>query len=158
MSNTSLDIIIQSQNEALNHRHEFTLWPRRWGTYPELHEWQTIRLDTLEKKNIPDCPGIYTLVAVPQIANHPACSYLMYVGKTKSLRRRFGEYLSQERRESGRPKIFRFLHLYTDHVWFCFTLVQSTSLDSVETGLRDAYIPPLNEDFSGELSKVVGAF
>ena len=82
----------------------------------------------------------------------------MYVGQTVSLRRRFGEYLSKERRESGRPKMFRFLNMYSDQVWFCFTLVDKASLDAVEDGLRDAYIPPLNDDFSGELSNVVGAF
>ena len=158
MSDTSFDIVIQSQDEAWKHSYMFTLWPRQWGTYSKCHKWQSVRLDGSEGGNIPDSPGIYTLVAVPHIANHPFCSYLMYVGQSKSLRRRFREYLSQERKETGRPKIFRFLHLYQDHVWFCYTLVQSTSLDSVESGLRDAYIPPLNNQFSGELSKVVGAF
>ena len=58
----------------------------------------------------------------------------------------------------GRPKIFRFLNIYAEQVWFCFTSVDASLLDVVEDGLRDAYIPPLNGDYSGEISKVVGAF
>ena len=150
--------IIQTQNELRDHGHWFTLWPERWSTYSDVHEWKLSRLADSELHNIPADPGIYTLLALPSIADHPACSYLMYVGQTVSLRRRFGDYLNKERRESGRPKMFRFLNMYSDQVWFCFTLVDKASLDAVEDGLRDAYIPPLNDDFSGELSNVVGAF
>ena len=70
----------------------------------------------------------------------------------------FREYLSKERKESGRPKLFRFLNIYPDQVWFCFTSVDAALLDNVENGLKNAYIPPLNDAYSGELSKVVGAF
>lgn len=157
MSDSVFDII-QAQNEMRAHQYAFTLWPLRWATYSETHEWQLSRLADSELGNIPDAPGIYTLLALPGIANHPVCSYLMYVGQTISLRRRFREYLSKERKESGRPKLFRFLNIYPDQVWFCFTSVDAALLDNVENGLKNAYIPPLNDAYSGELSKVVGAF
>ena len=150
--------IIQAQNEMLAHQYVFTLWPLRWTTYSEMHEWHLFRLADSEIGNIPDAPGIYTLLALPGIANHPLCSYLMYVGQTISLRRRFREYLGKERKESGRPRLFRFLNIYSDQVWFCFTPVDAAFLDNVENGLKNAYIPPLNDEYSGELSKVVGAF
>lgn len=150
--------IIREQGEMSEHRYPFTMWPRRWTTYTGVHEWQLTKLDESQSGNIPNAPGIYTLLALPRIANHPACSYLMYVGQTESLYRRFREYLTKERRESGRPKIFRFLHNYSEWVWFCFTAVDLNLLDTVEVGLRDAYIPPLNNNYSGELSRVVGAF
>ena len=157
MSDSVYDII-QAQDEMRVHQYQFTLWPLRWTTYSGVHEWQLSKLADSEVENIPDVPGIYTLLALPGIANHPACSYLMYVGQTVSLRRRFGEYLSKERKESGRPKIFRFLNRYSEQLWFCFTSLDSSLLDVVEDGLKDAYIPPLNDAYSGELSKVVGAF
>ena len=157
MSDSVYDII-QAQDEMRVHQYRFTLWPLRWITYSGVHEWQLSKLADSEVENIPDVPGIYTLLTLPGIANHPACSYLMYVGQTVSLRRRFGEYLKKERKESGRPKIFRFLNRYSEQVWFCFTTADSSLLDVVEDGLRDAYIPPLNDNYSGELSKVVGAF
>ena len=157
MPNVPIDII-QTQNEMRNHQHTFTLWPQRWETCSETYDWQITKLSCKDRGIVPNSSGIYTLLAVPNIAGHPACSYLMYVGQSKSLRRRFREYLSQERTESGRPKIFRFLNMYSDQVWFCFTLVHQSHLDAVENGLRDAYVPPLNDNYSGELSKVVGAF
>ena len=150
--------IISVQDELRAHQYEFTLWPVRWTTYTEMHEWRLSRLANSESGNIPNVPGIYTLLAMPGIANHPGCSYLMYVGKTNLLRRRFGEYLNKERRKTGRPKMFRFLNKYSDQVWFCFTTVDAASLENVENGLKDAFIPPLNDAYSGQLSKVVGAF
>ncbi len=150
--------IIQAQNEMRIHQYSFTLWPQRWATYSEMHEWKLSKLIASERDKIPIGSGIYTLLTIPEIANHPACSYLMYVGQTVSLRRRFGEYLNQEQRESGRPKIFRFLKMYSKQVWFCFTLVDPSLLDATEEGLKNAYIPPLNDRYSGVLGKVVGAF
>lgn len=155
MSDASIDIVRESAKEAKFHSHTFTLWPRMWATYSGSHEWQLTRLVHAERNNIPDSSGIYTLIVIPEIADHPACSYIMYVGQTVSLRRRFGEYLTKERKPSGRPKIFLFLDMYPNNVWFCSTSVQSSSLDSVEIGLRDAYLPPLNDEFAGELSPIV---
>lgn len=155
MSESSIDIIKKKVGDAGLHSFFFTLWPQQWATYPESHQWQLTKLVDSERDNISDSPGIYTLLAMPEVANHPVCSYMMYVGQTVSLRRRFGEYLNKERKPSGRPKIFTFLDMYPNNVWFCSTLVQSSSLDLVETGLRDAYIPPLNEQFTGELSPIV---
>jgi len=63
---------------------------------------------------------IYTLLIQPGIANHPACSYVMYVGPAVDLSKRFGDYLTKERLESGRPNIVEPLHVYENHVWLCF--------------------------------------
>ena len=155
MSETSIEIVRERVSEAGLHSFKFTLWPQQWATYPESHQWQLTKLDISKRDGIPDSPGIYTLLVKPDVADHPVCSYMMYVGQTVSLRRRFGEYLNKERKPDGRPKIFTFLDMYPNNVWFCFTLVQSSSLDSVESGLRDAYVPPLNENFAGELSPIV---
>ena len=155
MSDTSVDIVIEGAKEAGVYSRTFTLWPRQWATYSGSHKWQLTRLVHAERDNIPDSSGVYTLIVIPEIADHPACSYIMYVGQAVSLRRRFREYLTKERKPDGRPKIFVFLNMYPCNVWFCSTLVQRSSLDSVETGLRDAYLPPLNDVFAGKLSQIV---
>ena len=149
--------IIDAQSEAAAHRHQLFLWPRQWLTYPHVHNWQLFRLDAADRDHIPDVPGVYTLLAIPNVAGLPSCSYPMYVGQSVSLHKRFGDYLNKERRQTGRPKVFRFLNLYSDHTWFCFTSLSAQVLDAVEDGIRDALMPPLNDDFSGYLSKVVGA-
>lgn len=153
--------IIQEQDEMLSHRQEFYLHPRRWEAFPP-HKlsWTLVRLSpTTDRKTIPQAAGVYTLVISPGIAGHPACSYLMYVGQADSLRRRFGEYLTKERRPTGRPHIFRILHKYSDYLWFCFAPVQQTQLSEVEDDLIKAYSrPPGNRDVPAEVRAVMNAF
>ena len=86
--------IIQEQDEMMAHEHHFILWPRQWKTYVDTHNWKSFRLDKTEKNHIPKRAGVYSLLVQPGIANHPACSYLMYIGKTTSLYRRFMDYLN----------------------------------------------------------------
>lgn len=155
MSGDSIDIITEKLKDASIRSQKFVLWPEQWASYSESHEWHLIKLVDSERANIPARPGIYTLIVKPNVADHPANAYLMYVGQSNCLRRRFGEYLNKERKPSGRPKIFTFLNMYPNYVWFCFTQVQLSSLNLVESGLRDALFPPLNEQFEGELGQVM---
>lgn len=150
--------LITSVNEAKAYSQSFILWPRQWQKYLSSHIWQPRKLERSRTNEIPDSSGIYTLTLHPGIAGHPSCAYLMYVGKAVSLRRRFSEYLGKERRESGRPKIFDFLHRYSPHIWFYFTIVESRSLTSVENRLLDSYLPPLNNQFKGKIGRVMRAF
>ncbi|MGA3110468.1 MAG: hypothetical protein ABSE15_00365 [Candidatus Bathyarchaeia archaeon] len=136
----------------------FTLWPRQWQTYTQTHEWKNEKLESTRADQIPEDPGIYTLIIYPGIAGHPLCSYLMYVGKTGCLRRRFREYLGMERREDGRPKISYVLNKYDQFIRFCYTRVPLAALDNVEGGLMNAYLPPLNEEYEGTISTSVRAF
>ncbi len=150
--------IVRETDEMKSCIQHFTLWPRQWQTYTQSHTWQNERLETARAHHIPESPGIYTLVLQPGIAGHPSCSYLMYVGQTRSLRRRFQQYLGMERRQDGRPKISYFLNKYDHFVFFCYTLVSIETLDSTEQGLTNAYLPPLNEDYEGTISASVRAF
>ncbi len=149
--------ILDEQDEFKANRITFALWRRKWQEYRDVCalDWRLHLLNARERSSIPDESGIYTLLIQPGIANHPACSYLIYVGKSTSLRRRFGEYLGSEKRETGRPKVFRLLNRYPDHTWFCFSLVPLADLDDVEEALLNAYIPPANDRLPAEVSKVV---
>jgi excinuclease UvrABC nuclease subunit len=155
-STTPVDIVRET-DEMKGCIQHFALWPRQWGTYTQSHTWENEKLETANATQIPKSPGIYTLIIQPGVAGHP-CSYLMYVGKTRSLRRRFREYLRMERREDGRPKISYFLNKYDQFVYFCYTLVSIEALDVVEEGLMNAYLPPLNEEYEGTISSSVRAF
>jgi len=80
----------------------------------------------------------------------------MYLGQTKNLRRRFGEYLTGER--TKRPKVVRLLEMYQDYIHFFYSEVEKTMLDDMEDQLNNAFVPPCNSDFTGELQKAKGAF
>jgi hypothetical protein len=152
--------LIAEQDEMKAHSHEFVLWPRKWREFRDISvlTWQTYQLIERERPSVPDEAGIYTLLIQPGIADHPACSYVMYVGQTRSLRSRFGDYLSKEKRETGRPKIFRMLHMYPEHVFFCCAPVSETHLSAVEDALMVAYLPPANDQLPAEVRRVRGAF
>lgn len=154
--------IIKEQDDLIAHTHEFILWPRMWQAYDAklVCNWQMHRLIESERSNIPPQSGVYTLVVQPGIASHPACSYIMYVGQSSSLQRRFGDYLTSEKRESGRPKIFRLLNMYESSLWFCYTLVPDNQLGIFEDALMAAYVPPKNSDnrLPANIRAIKGAF
>lgn len=153
--------IVQQQKEMKAHVIPFVLWPQQWEGYPGEHQlaWQLYKLTTSERGKIPTESGVYTLLVQPGVAEHPAVSYLMYVGKHQSLRKRFREYLTSERRETGRPKVFGGLKIYSDYVWFCFAKVPIESLHDVEDELLIAFARlPWNERYPARISKVVNAW
>ncbi len=156
----AVEDIIREQDELKAHTYKFALWKRKWQEFTPLivYNWQLVKLSVAEQGNIPDSPGIYSLLIQPGIATHPGCSYLMYIGKSVSLRKRFSNYLHSEKRETGRPKVFRFLNMYPDNVWFCFTGVSADQLKNVEDVLLETLIPPANDQLPASIRLVVGAF
>jgi len=158
MNQPSLTDVLKAYVEQYGWTRHFTLRPDMWKKYLPTHVWNGEKLDPTKANDIPDKSGIYTLILQPSIADHPACSYLMYVGQTKSLRDRFRDYLTSEKRITGRPKIFTFLNLYDGFICFYYTLVKMDALDNVENALMDAYQPPLNTEFKGTLGNARSAF
>ena len=153
--------VIDEQDEMKKHMWDrIVLWPRQWQKYQTsiVYKWQIHQLISAKRSHIPNKPGIYTILVQPKIFNHPACSYLMYVGKTTSLKRRFYQYLDEKKRENGRPKILRLLNKYPDHTWFCFTVMPEQEISIAEDTLLSAYIPPCNDKFPASISRVVDAF
>lgn len=153
---------IQTQKEFASSRYSFTFWRQQWETFEEhiVYEWRSTKLEDSQASNIPLSSGVYTLILKPAIANHPECAYLMYVGKAKSLRRRFREYLTSELRRTPkrRPKIFRTLVIYPDKIHFCFAPISESEIGAAETSLIRAFMPPLNDQLPAEVSKIVRAF
>lgn len=152
--------IIAEQDELKAHEVNFRLWPRQWMSVDSVHDytWKLIELSVSDTGLIPEESGLYSLVVRPGIFGHPACSYLMYVGKTKSLRRRFREYRREMSNRKGRKKIVRLLNKYCDHIWFCFTIVPEPDISQVEDALLEAFMPPFNDQFPATVSRVIGAW
>lgn len=152
--------LLAQQDEIAKRRQFFILSPKHWAEYNDqtITKWDVVRLNKSQRSNVPRRPGIYTILVQPRIANHEACSYLMYVGKAVSLKKRFSNYVNAERRASGRPKLFRVLNLYEDYVWFAFADVPRPKLKVVENRLIAAHLPPCNDQFPAKVRKAVKAF
>lgn len=142
--------IIRQENDLKAHKVEFVLMPQAWRTF--VHEqfpcaWRTIKLDESGKSDpvLTKRAGIYTLLLQPDIARHPACSYLMYVGQTHNLRQRFHNYSVTEKKRRKRPNVYRMLNMYDGFIWFCFTEVDEARLTEYENALMSAFVPPVND-------------
>ena len=161
--NDLLNDILPDPNKLGGHDYTFFLWPRQWTNYNlsgpfnwEIHPFQQDKAD-----NIPIKPGIYSFIIQPGIADHPHCSYLMYVGVTeRSLRERFQEYFREKRKiESGRPKILKLLHVYQDYLHFCCSAITETErIEDIEDALIKAFIPPCNDQYPAGISRAMKAF
>ena len=157
---TSLPVDIADQDDFAVHRHEFFLVPRLWASYKLgfAFNWQQVLFDASQRALIPTRPGVYCFLIQPSIAQHPACSYLMYVGKADNLRKRFGDYLTKEQYPSGRPKIRRFLYRYRGYIRFCFSEAPSGKITTYEDALIGAFVPPLCDTLPATISKARRAF
>lgn len=118
--------------------------------------WQGVRFDAAYVQNIPaDQRGIYSFVVQPNIANHPACSYLLYVGQTKrNFRVRYREYLRDEAEglRSRRLHISGMLNKWKGYLWFYFAHIDDeTLIEPTEDVLLAAYLPPTNIEMPGKL-------
>ena len=69
--------------------------------------WSLFPFQDASRSQIPNAPGVYAFLIVPNIAGNLNVSYLMYIGKTdRPLRQRFAEYLLEAKSDRIRPNLF----------------------------------------------------
>ena len=150
--------------KALIHKVPFMLWKERWIDFQskaKLH-WNCHPFKTGERSNVPDTPGIYAFIVQPLIAGNLPVAYLMYIGESGRLRRRFNEHL--ESAKDGREKqlIHTYLRRYISFITFCYAkLPACISKDErkiIEDDLLAAFVPPGNEMLPAETKKIMRAF
>jgi hypothetical protein len=109
---------------------------------------------------IPTTRGVYTFLVQPGIANHPCCSYLLYVGETKNqdFRRRYQQYLREKQAgdESVRPHVTDMLQKWDGFLWFYYaTIARADLIEDVENALLTAYLPPTNKEFPAKVGRAL---
>jgi len=141
------------------HIKRMVLSPFQWKacSLPVDLSWKAVKFNRPNATNIPKVRGVYTFLVQPGIANHPCCSYLLYVGKTEgqTFRGRYRQYLREWRAgdQSQRPHVTDMLEKWAGFLWFCFAKVQKRNLiEDVENALLTAYLPPSNKDFPAKVS------
>jgi hypothetical protein len=154
--NDYLDLI----SDAKAHQVTFMLWPKAWSSYTTAvtFDWKSFEFVPASQPHIPVDAGVYAFLIEPVMTSGLPVAYLIYIGQTSSLRRRFGEYLSEVEKVLGRPKIVLLLNQYRDHLQFACSVLTGTDLDPVEEGLLAAYIPPANDRLPASVSRVMRAF
>ncbi|MEI7937861.1 MAG: hypothetical protein WCK27_14325 [Verrucomicrobiota bacterium] len=143
-----------------NYRVErLVLSPDHWQNFspPQQLAWQFTKFSLANATNVTDTEnGVYSFVVQPGIADHPACAYLMYVGKAEdqTLRERFKQYFGHMVETSRRTNISKMLLLWKDNLWFYFAPVtDKAKIDDTEQALLNAYLPPFNHRYRGTVAK-----
>lgn len=138
----------------------FVLSPDQWRSYSLTLplNWTVVPFTAPNVAKVPDdCAGVYSFVVKPGIANHPECSYLLYVGKVESqdFRARYRQYIGEKSKGSGsrRPHVTDMLLKWDGFLSFCYApIATKASIESVEDALLAAYLPPANKDFPASIS------
>lgn len=145
------------------HVKRMVLSPDNWRTcaLPMQLSWQTVPFTIASASQVPeDQQGVYTFVLQPGIADHPACSYLLYVGQTErqNFRTRYRQYLHELRagEASRRPHITEMLEKWEGYLWFCYAPVnRDDMITEIENALLAGYLPPSNKDFPAQVSRAL---
>lgn len=144
-------------NLADFHIKRMILSPSQWKAcqLPVNLTWKAVKFTDSNARQIPGTCGVYTFLVQPGIANHPHCSYLLYVGKTEDqdFRLRYRQYLREKKvgDESRRPHVSEMLQKWDGFLWFCYAHVQAHLITDVENALLTAYLPPTNKTFPAKV-------
>ncbi|MFB6225005.1 MAG: hypothetical protein ABEI13_00935 [Candidatus Paceibacteria bacterium] len=152
--------VLEKGGSVGKYKENFMLWPEKWNQYEENHDcdWRCVDFDESEQGNVPEEPGVYNFVVEPDIACHPSCAYLMYVGETECLRNRFGDYLYEKDDDKGRPKIIKMLNYWEGYLKFYYLIVDDDERENLQDQMITAFIPPFNDQLKGDISGPVNAF
>jgi hypothetical protein len=138
----------------------FKLYPQLWSS-PAVAAYYTGRTWTAvpfvsPRPSLPDEPGIYMFVVGPYCGGLKDHSYIFYVGKATSIRKRYSNYLLEKDGKGSNPReeIVFFLNEFEGYVQFHYTLVPKEDLDAAEGLLKDNLTPVANTqlDLIGRLT------
>jgi len=140
------------------------LYPLQWKNYvspiTQTLNWIPVKFKQGNATDVPnDFGGVYSFVVRPDIAQHPQCAYLMYVGKAIIFRKRYYRYQKYDRDaiwESGQPHVAEMIHKWSEYLWFYYAKVDDKNMiKKTETSLIHAFIPPANREIGGKLGIAV---
>lgn len=152
--------LVEEEKIGSYNEKRFILYPKHWINYPNQVSltWDRVKFTESNKRIVPnDKFGIYSFVADSEIANHPACSYLFYIGKTDgNFRTRYTSYLNEEKKQKPRDHIIRMKKRWPNHLWFYYAAVSDKAIvKQLEDELITAFLPPMNRTFPAQIRSVM---
>ncbi len=159
MAKTDFATQMEESDEIARFRERrFILYPKHWKGYHARNPlvWTRKRFELAQAVSIPDDQlGVYSFVAEPLIADHPACHYLLYVGSVDrgNLQSRFRDYLAETAKEKPRPHIYKMIARWQEYLWFYYvTVPNAEEALLLEDELITAYLPPTNRRWPATIS------
>ena len=104
--------------------------------------WSKTKFNSLYRENVPQSSGVYAICSSPPDFTQSlikALYNIIYVGKSKSLRRRFLEHCNRPKLEIEMAQ-----HCFGDNLESWFTEVSLERIDELEARLIDCFGPSAN--------------
>jgi hypothetical protein len=157
---TPIDLIKRTK-QLKGDSYEFHLHVPTWRKFtPGIAlNWQKVKFDAAGKAHVPEERGLYIFTLEVQNLGLPSHGYIMYIGisgntSKANLRRRYGQYLLEAKKGSGRPLVVLMLNEWKEDLFFNFMPVPDRSVDlaAIEKSFINTVVPPINaSDFDGEI-------
>ncbi|TDB60405.1 GIY-YIG nuclease family protein [Arundinibacter roseus] len=150
----------------LKYRRKFIICPDQWETLQGQHEtldWKEVHFQPSNQESLPEKEGLYMFMASPKKLNASFLNYLLYVGETDNLRRRFGDYLrKRDSPKSGQYKVYTIIDDFPEHLHFRYIELEGYDMKKrreLETQFLIAFLPPINSRFPQQLQSIIeGAY
>lgn len=115
--------------------------------------WEYVPFAKVNRDLVPDRPGVYLFVVHPHAANIKYHSIVLYFGRARNLRTRFGNYLSERSgvKEDDRKYVSDMLTVYRNRIQFGYAEINYYQTERVEELLIDAFRPCANKRVSRPL-------
>ena len=125
-------------------RYGWTLEKQEWLQLSVISrtDWSKTKFNSLYRENVPESSGVYAICSTPPDFTQLLIKTLyniIYVGKSKSLRRRFLEHCNRPKLEIEMAQ-----HCFGDSLEYWFTEVSLEEIDELEARLIDCFGPPAN--------------
>jgi len=122
--------------------------------------WNRVKFGPGTKNDVPEERGLYIFTLEVESLGLPTHGYILYVGITgntsaANLRKRYGQYLLETNKGTGRPRVVYMLNKWAGELYFNFMPVPDKAIDlmKIEKSFLDAIMPPVNSsDFSAEIA------
>lgn len=137
---------------------DYDIWTNT--TIPGLLQWKQIKFGDRNIDDLDSKEGIYMFIAKPPIAYNENHSYILYIGETKDLKRRYLEYLNTYNSSTHPSDQLKrkMVIIWRNYLFFNYLEMNvggnKKKREKVEYDLIDTIVPPFNDKFR---SKVVNA-
>jgi len=143
------------------HKLNVFVWPEAWRdarTLPDLN-WAKVEFGQDTIPQVPETRGVYAFRICVRGSIVPPHGVIVYFGETsRTLRKRYKEYVRDCMRGAKRPKFEHLFTLWADDLDFFFAPIEDGTIDlkEIEKELNDAVIPHcVTADFSAEIRRIV---
>jgi hypothetical protein len=138
--------------------------PARWSAFESNEDlsWIRIPFENGSIDSVPQSKGFYCFFVGPPAGALPPVGYPMYLGRTsRTLQKRFSEYLHEQHDPAGRKHVRKFLNVFEGELTFMCTEFSGTyeELVATERVLLDAMMPAYSDSgYSAEVRAGRGAW